>query len=615
MLDAMRRNTRVVLWITIIFFVLLIFLVWGADLQFGNDPQTSNNVGVINGEPISALAYQQLLSYNRDNARSGGRDLGPTDELLLQEQTWNSLIDDMLVRQEADRRGLGATDAEVRSILLYDPPAIITQNPDFRNENGVFDLAAYQAVITAPSTPESFLLQLEAYVRDSLPQQKLQDLVAGSAKVTEDEVRRAWLEQTERAVIQYVIVPASGGAEPQVDDAAVRTWFDNNTDDYKLPRRATLKYVSVPRIATAQDSADLFVELRELADEAREAASAAAAGNTGSTYSDFETLTLTFSDLPNADQGGLSQRPAAISDLSPAYRDAISGLAEGAISEPFKEGSYVHIVQLVERIPAVAVEGADAGTDSVRVRDLGIEIAPSDSTLLAVRDELDQVRMSAAALGLEKAAEGFGLTVQSAANVTGAGIVPGLTALPQIGSFALDNAPGTVSRVLETNTAWFLVEVASHQEPGAPEFDAVKDRVRQDVVADRRLQAARALAESVITRVQQGDSLAAAAQAESLLVGTSPSFTRAMGIPGLGRDANVVGAAFALPVGEVSQPIEGTRRWVVLKVLERPEVDWTVYEAQRLQVQQSILNTRQVQIFNAWLDSLRRGAKIQDQRT
>ena len=48
MLQALRQNMKVLLWITIIFFILLIFLVWGADLQLGGEPQP-NVAGLING--------------------------------------------------------------------------------------------------------------------------------------------------------------------------------------------------------------------------------------------------------------------------------------------------------------------------------------------------------------------------------------------------------------------------------------------------------------------------------------------------------------------------------------------------------------------------------------
>jgi hypothetical protein len=45
MLEAMRRNTKVILWVTIIAFVLLMFLVWGADLSKGGPQPDTIGMG------------------------------------------------------------------------------------------------------------------------------------------------------------------------------------------------------------------------------------------------------------------------------------------------------------------------------------------------------------------------------------------------------------------------------------------------------------------------------------------------------------------------------------------------------------------------------------------
>jgi peptidyl-prolyl cis-trans isomerase D len=611
MLDAMRRNTKIILWITVIFFVLLIFLVWGADLQFGGSPQQSGAIGTINGEPIAWDTYQRVLSSNREQARAQGRELRPSDELLLQEQTWSSLVDEILLRQAARERGLTASDEEVRTVLLFDPPPIVTQNPQFQNEQGVFDIAAYRALLQSPNTPESFLLGLEAYVRDYLPQQKLQDMITSGAKVSEDEIRRTWVEQNERSKVSYVLIDHRAQPISQdVTEAELEAHFQATIEDYRLPQRASLRYVVVPRSATAADSQIITEELRDLAREARQGDAELAAGN--ATGNDFETLVLSFSEAPNAEQGGLSN-PVAVTDLSADYRRVLGGLEEGEISEPFAHNNFFQVLKVEswDRAP----EGAEARVDSVVFRNLNLRIAPTDSSIVAIREELEALRSEASVQGLEGAAAAAGFEVQTADNVTASGIVPGLSAIPRVASFALDNPPGTLSRVYETNSAWFLVEVASHSPAGDPALEEVVDRVRQSLLDERRYEAARAVAERVLQHVAEGDSLAGAALAESLTVSTSPRFNRSTGVPGLGREPEVVAAAFTLPVGEVSAPLKAPRGWVVLEVVERPELDWESFEPQREYLRRTLLSNRQNQVFNAWMESLRKNAKVEDLRS
>lgn len=612
MLDAMRRNTKVILWVTIIFFILLIFLVWGADLTGGGGggAVVSNDIAVINGEPISIAMYQQALGLARQSARTSGQDLQPSDVLRLEQQTWNQIVNEILLRQEAERRGLEARDAEITASLLNDPPSFIVQNPLFQNAQGQFDLATYQSYLRDANTSNAELVQLESWVRQNLPLEKLQEAVTLSARVTEEELRRAYLEQTEAATASYVLVDAVGATVDQtVTDDQIQAHFDANRNRYRLDDRVDLTYVAVPRAATGRDSVMLQQELRELADEARRAA-ADGSDNAALQNSGFETLAMTFSDLPSADQGGLSAGYLTESQMSQAYRNALDGLDQGQISSPFLEGRFYHIIQLVDDRP-----DSLSGERTVQIRDLGLEVAPSDSTVLAMRESLDELRSKALDSDLTRAAGEMGYDVRTAAAVTPTGIVPGLSAVPQIGPMSHDMPAGSLTRVLETNRTWYLVEVGQHQPAGPAELDAVRDRVRTDILAERRLGATRERAEQLVGRVKLGESLAEAADTDSLTVETAENFTRSTGIPGLGRDAELLAAAFTLTPGTVSDPVRTDRGWVILRVDERPELDWAAFETQKPQLRQTRLFLKQNELLNDLLQRLRDEANIVDNRT
>ncbi len=237
MLEAMRRNTKVILWVTIIAFVLLMFLVWGADLQGNRSGPRADTIGMVNGDRILITDYQQELGRNREIARSQGRELQPSDELMLEEQTWNNIVTRRLLMQEAVRRNMQVRDSEVRSVLLNNPPAFITQDPSFRDKNGNFDLATYKATIQDPQLPEALLLQLEDAVRRDLPIQKLQDVIVSSAKVSDEEVRRAYQDDTEKVGISYLIVEANRPtANSEVTDEELNSYYEANRAKYALPR-------------------------------------------------------------------------------------------------------------------------------------------------------------------------------------------------------------------------------------------------------------------------------------------------------------------------------------------------------------------------------------------
>jgi parvulin-like peptidyl-prolyl isomerase len=607
MLQAMRRNMKVVLWITVIFFVLLIFLVWGADLQFGSGP-VPNTVGSVNGESIPITIYQQVLAANRQSAQAQEDDLEPSDFYRIQEQTWNTIVDEMLLEQEAKRRGLGASDAEVRAVLFNDPPPFIVQDPAFRNAEGQFDLAAYHAVLRDPSTPEAVLLRLEGYVRDTLPLQKLQYLVVASAKVTEDELRRSYLERTAKAKITYVLADAfQTKVDTEVSDEELTAYFEEHRQDYREPKRADAVHLTVVRRPTPADTLLIQQDLADMARQARRAEEAKTRGDVDVTVSDFETLAMTFSDAPTAEEGGLSAGFLTLSEMSPGFREAVTGLARGEISEPFQDGNMFHIVMIVD-------EKEEEGGRAVQLRDLAMRIQPSDSTLMAVTEQLETIRREAEVSGLQAAAQAHGHTAREAKDVRAGSIVPGLSSLPDIAQFVLGNPEGTVSRVYSTNAGWHIVQVGAHKEPRLSELEEVKTRVRGDVLRERRMAASRATIDRFLGRIKLGEAFEQAAESESLVVTTTPELTRSAGIPTLGREAELLAATFDLPLGEISDPLESSRGWAVVRVDERPELDWTEFEERKAVLSQTALAIKQNRIMDAFLESLRQDAEIVDYR-
>ncbi|NNF07788.1 MAG: hypothetical protein HKN21_13575, partial [Candidatus Eisenbacteria bacterium] len=449
MLQAMREQTKIILWITVVAFILLMFLVWGMDYGGGGgnaSGRAAGFIGTVNGEGIPVSTYQLALSQNRRFANSQGRDLLPTDELMLEEDTWQNIVDEMLLTQEASKRGLEAHDSEIRTVLYTDPPDIIRSNPNFVNEQGQFDINRYLAILQDPNTDTAFLLNLENYVRGSLPLQKLLTIVQSGAKVSDQEIRESFVDQNEKAQVTYTLVNIAQQPQPSnITDADLQAYFESHRADYELGRRADLNYISIPRRATAEDTLRIVRDLEEFRAEAIKAAQP---GADLSAYSDFETLVLTFSDGPNADDGGMTPGYLTTEEMTPAFQSAIAGLEKNEFSQPFQDGAFFHLLQMVD-------QKNEDGAASYQLRDMALRVEPSDSTLTAVRDLLEAFRNDALETSMSEAAEKHGLTLQRAGDLTETGIAPGLSAVPRISNFALNNPEGTISRVYETNGGWY----------------------------------------------------------------------------------------------------------------------------------------------------------------
>ena len=198
--------------------------------------------------------------------------------------------------------------------------------------------------------------------------------------------------------------------------------------------------------------------------------------------------------------------------------------------------------------------------------------------------------------------------------MTETGFAPGLGLVPGVGGWAVEQEAGDLSRVYASNDGWHLVEVVAVKEPGVPEFAAVRNQVRSDVLAERRLDAAKPRAQRIAGQVKLGESLEDAAAEEELEVQSAPAFTRASGMTGFQQNAEVTAAAFATTVGSVSDPVETNRGWLILRVEAKPPVDESLYEAQAPQIRIQLRQIKQITLYNAYLQKLREQADIEDFR-
>lgn len=597
--ETMRENTKVVLWITVIAFVALIFLAWGADFTTRGGRRNQLQEGVlarVNDEVIRIADYDEGLgmariAYEEQTGKAPDESL----ELMMEASTWEQLLDRALIRSEAARQGVTVSEQEVSAAMLQSPLSRYRNNPAFRNEQGQFDIQRYQAWLVDPQTNT---LPLEREYEDLIRQEKLRMQVLTGVIVSETEVRQAWLDQSERADIAFAMIPyARMTVSEDVDDAALSAFLQERAAEFRLPEQVSIEYVKLAKRPTMADSIQAASEIEEAYAEFKRG-------------EDFTALVQSYSQAPMERWGG---------DGAPYFDRAQLGtgkvaaaaftLPVGEVSSILAEPDGFHLIRVEDR-------KTEEGTEKVRIAEIFVPLKLSYDTNMALRDQMLSLADSTEAGSFRQAAERMGLRVMETGPFSPQGIVPGLGRIEAAKEFAQRARPLTNSKPIQTADAWYVLHLAERQPAHDATLEEVRGRLRAAYIHNQRKQAAMTAAEGLVARARGGVPLETAAAGDTrVVVQSAEGVTRQGSVPGVGRDPAVTAVIFSADQpGLIPRAIQGGSAAFVVQVLRRSPPDESAFAARRDEVRGRLLRDRQNKVATEWMRQLRERAKVEDFR-
>ncbi len=592
--ETMRENTKVILWITVAAFVGLIFLAWGAD--FASQPsKRAAEAGVlarINGERVQYREYVDMLAQARvAYEMQTGQQPDDSIDLMLQSNTWTNMVDRILLRQEARRRGITVTDREVAIALVNNPPAEFQAAEAFQTD-GKFDINKYhQYLAQAPDTR-----QLEAQHRELVAADKMRMQVFAGVKVSEAEVRDRWLSDNEKIDLAYSVVAYHKlltDAEPTDDELA--SYLRDHAEEFAHPERLALDYIRVDKTLSAEDSADARSEIEEANADLQRG-------------DDYAIVVGDYTQAPPDRVGGEGAAWLTRGQISqPEVAEVAFTLPVGQVSSILRSSDGYHIVRVEER---ATIDGAD----KVKIAEIFIPLKMSAETNLQIRDKLIDLADSLSE-GFAQAAAAEGYQVRNTGLFDRQGFIPALSRVAPAKDFAMRAKLDQISRPIEVGDAWYLLHVSEVRPPEPATLEESRPRLRNAVLLEKRKAAARTEAEAILAARQQGASLeGATARSPLATFGTAAGVTRLGFIRGIGSDPAVTGAAFAQGSGLVPYVIAGAQGAYVVEVTGHAGLDESAFEAQKENVRQTLLREKRNRVLTEWMDELRSAADIEDFR-
>jgi peptidyl-prolyl cis-trans isomerase D len=592
MLKAMRQNTKIILWIILAAFVGTIIFTWGMNVT-GRRGSRQAVVGVVNGQEISYQQFSYIFQNLYDQTQEQlGQALDPETSRQLLDEAWNQIVSQILLGEEIEKRKIRVTDLEVITYIRDNPPDFLLNNESLQTD-GQFDPQKYAAAL---ADPRYDWRPLENQVRAILPVQKLQSMIMAAVRVTDGEVWNDYRAKNERVQVRYVAFQPTDFEVDQakITEGEIRHYFEEHRQEYHQPSRANLDYVFLEKVASPADEDTVRAELEAIRERAMEG-------------EDFGELAEIFSQGPSGKDGGdLGFFGRGVMDS--AFEAGAFALQEGEISTPVRSSFGWHIIKLEER-------RASGTEEEVRARHILLKVTPSQQTLEALLDQVNSLAQRAKELGLEEATQEAGFEVaQTGLFHEGSQFVPGLGRASDAAKFAFSSKRGEIGGPFENEKGLYLVSIQEREKAGVPPLDKVKKQVESAFIREKQKQLAGEKAMGFQNRLQEGQTLASAAQDVSLFVEETEPFARKDYVPKIGLANEFVGTAFGLQVGQISGLVETNRGYYFLQVVAREEVDQEEFQEQKQALTLDLLRRKQNQVYGDWFEAVRRKASIEDYR-
>jgi peptidyl-prolyl cis-trans isomerase D len=627
MLKVFRQNLKYlswILWLVIVVFIAFVFVDFGGGLS--RDPKApANYAAKVGSETVSVQEFQrQYRALEGQYRQIYGERFTPeiAQQMQLPLQALERAVSQRVLLLEAIRAGLVPSDQEVRRAIL--------EIDAFKDPSGGFigDREYAQILRENNQTTAGF----ERSLRDDLAVQKLTATLRQTVKVSEQDVERSYREQSERASIRYVLVPAARFASAaQVPEADVQAYFDAHPDEFRLPEQRVADYLLVDTgrlqqsmtvaAADAQAYYDAHVadytreeEVRAShillkVDDNRTAEQAertlAAARTRIEQGADFAAVARELSEDPsNKDQGGdlgFFGRGRMIK----AFEDAAFGAQPGQLVGPIRTDFGVHLIRVEERRPGGQQPFAEVQAQiENRLR------AERSQTLAETKAKELRAQLAAAAPDAAKmqalaASNSASVTFETSPPFGRDELVPGIGRGTQFADAVFALETGKLAEPVRVPRGWAVAALREVRPPRVPPFAEVADKARAAAAAKRQRELATAALQKARADAQGGRTLDQIAQDLGVTVQDTSEFGSTGPIQGLGIAPAVAKAALALEAGSFGGPLETPQGAVLFQVRERKRFDPAEFAVSKEATRTELENQALAELLQTLIDRQR----------
>ncbi len=617
MFRVLKKHKEKVKKYLLIFFLSIVsigMVITLAPLPGGNTTQSEADVlATIGSHKITTTDLQQSIESRLRNSPLGN------DSKIIPAIA-GTVLDDMVMQRalarQARRMGLAVSNQELRAALEAEP--WLYQNGKFIGVSQYENIVQEEAGMSVP--------QFEQQLRQSLLLDKLRAVISDGVDVTPAEVHQAFLRRNAKAKIRYVVFdPSKFLNAVQVSPKALRAYFDQHRDRYKVPEERQVQYViiSPDQVRSQVSVSDQEIQgyyTRHLSEyrvpnrvkvaqilfktTGKSAQEVAALKKTAQSVlakikagADFGQMAQQYSEDSSAANGGVIGWITHGQAVKP-FEDAAFSLSPGQVSGLIQTSYGLVIIKVLDKQTAHLQTLAEVG-DSIRATLMRRKIADAQQ---ALAEKLEN-SLAAQPSQFKTICQQAGLQVQLSPLFKYNATLPDFGSSQAFQNLAFQLSIGQVGQAITIPKGVAIIQVTKIVPSHDPKLSEVQATVEEDYRA----------AQSKVLSAQKAKEFAQAAQKggfqkiakrEGYTVKESKDFSRQDYINGVGNGSRL-SAAFTLPPGQTSGPVSVSGNEVVFQVISQTPANEADFAAQKDQIREQLLDQSRNLAWEAYRANLK----------
>jgi peptidyl-prolyl cis-trans isomerase D len=624
------RNIVILLFAILMAVSLVIFYAPGRNAS-SLDP--SKNTEVVAKVGSRTVTIADVARVRENYARMFGSRVNLA-QLGGNKRFLEGIIGRHVIAQEAERLGLGASDAELAEKI----------RKRYADASGNFvGFDRYKEIVVSQyGDLESF----ENEIRDEIAQEKLRAFVTASVNVSDAQVEEEYKRRNTSFDVSYIALSADKLAEKiQPSDEELRSYYDSHKTDYRFlepQKKVRYVYIDTEKVGSTLQipESDLKTQFdsmqpqfkeagvkvqqillkvarkdldAQVEQKAKELISKLRGPNGQTSEQAFAEAARGNSEDPTtARNGGFLAKPFKKNPNKPdGLLDRTIDMQVGEVSDiPIRYSGNWYILRRGESVQKTFAEAKPellVSARNSRAYNQAFQLAQKAKKRLEETKDPQKVAQELAGEAHMNAAD----MVRETAFIKPGDDVPDIGSNQQFEQ-ALEplSNPKDVGEPTGIKGGFAIPMLVEKRDPRVPEFDEVKSKVADSIKHQRAKEQLEQKAKDIAASLTGPDAIKATGEKEGFDSGAEESFKLGSSLGKAGISTALDDLIYGMKAGDFSKtPIRVEDKWVIVGVTKKYDADQAGFASQRDTLRQSMMSERQDQVFEDYIAGVQQRMK------